>query len=243
MNALSRPLILLALAGGLAHPLTAGDWELGGMFTSARELKASISTNGDYPAVPSAIVETGFTGAWLLGHVHAGYRAFHRQAWSVWIQAQVGQGLSHPELHHKGQVFTAGGSTAETFNGTATYTTAFAGLTVSKAYEIGEFSLGAGVRKHDLSVEGRRQTGAAGVFVYDTFRTSHSDQDLYVHLSFTALQDQGTYQSFQRITFGSGVNSNGPAVHPGPTDWRMSEGYLARTRPNSGVSLTLGVRL
>lgn len=234
---------LLLLASALAPALRAGEWDLGVAFMASREVQSKISTNGSYPALPTAIVVNSFTGPWLQGGLQVGYKFYQRGPWGVWAQGHYVQGLAHPSFFHSGQNLAVGTTETETFNGTASYSSTFAGLAVSRAFQVGELTFGAGVRTHDLSVEGRRQSGLNNVFTYDTYSTSHSDQDVYVHLSFTLQQEHEGFRSFQRFTVGTGIGSDVPAVHPGTSDWRMSSAYLARIRPNTGIGFTLGVRL
>jgi hypothetical protein len=235
-----RALVSIVCAGISAQ---AGEWELGASVAVGPKSNSSISSNGNFPTMPYTIVTSRFSGSWNQGGVHVGYQVAHRGPWGLWLQVQYSEGLSHPSLYHSGENYAVGSTLRETFNGSADYKSMLLGLTVTRQLSAGEIGLSVGSRSHDMTISGRRQTQVDGTFTYDQYSVSHSYRDVLVALSFTVTQDQGSFRSFQKISLGTGFGSSIPTVNPGPSDWRMSEAYLAQVRPSRDIRLTLGVRL
>jgi hypothetical protein len=227
----------------LSPGLRAGEWELGAAIAFGRESNGNISANGNFPTMPYTIVQNSLRGAWNQGGLQVGYEVIHRGPWGVWIQAQYSEGLSHPGIYHSGENYATGSTVTEAFNGTATYKSRFFGIGVTRKFSLVEVGLSLGPRSHDLSVEGSRQNNVNGVFTYDHYTVSHAYRDTFLVLGFAASQPHDGFKSLQKISYGIGFGSTVPAVNPGPSDWRMSEAYLAQFRPNQEVRITLGVRL
>lgn len=226
-----------------AQGLRAGAWEIGGSFATGRESKGTIASNGGFPTIPYTIVQNSFRGAWNQGGVQLGYEVFRRGAWGLWLQGQYSESLAHPGIYHSGENIATGSATTEVFNGTTSYKSRSFGLGVTRSFPFGDIGVSIGPRSHDLSAEGNRQNRINTTFTYDQYRVSHAYRDTFASLSFTLVQKQQGFRSFQKISYGRGFGSTVPAVNPGPSDWRMSEAYLAQFRPNQEFRITLGVRL
>jgi len=221
----------------------AGEWELGGSLGVAQEEKGGTNFSGNWPTVPYTTVQNSFTGAWNQAGLLVGYEALHKGAWGLWLQGQYSEAVSHPGFLHKGETVTGTTTTSETFRGDASYHAQTFGLAVTRRFSFGEVGLGLGLRTHALSADGTRESRNNTTFTYDHYTVSHSYRDTLLTLSFTALQDQGAFRSFQKVSIAGGFGSTAPAVNPGPSDWQMREAYLAQIRPNREFRITLGVRL
>lgn len=220
-----------------------GAWELGGSLAVGKEEKSNINNNGNFPTMPYTMVVNQLSGSWYQGGVQVGYRIFTAGPWAFWAQGQYSAGLSHPSLFHSGENYDLTSATTESFTGSADYKSILGGVALTRKLTVGEIGLGLGYRSHDLSVSGRRQTRVNGTFTYDEYSVDHRYNDLLLAFSYTLTQDQGGYESFQKIVIGLPLGSSVPEVQPGPNDWKMSEAYLAQIRPGWDVRFTLGVRL
>lgn len=227
----------------LAARLQAGEWEIGGAIAVHYGSYGSINSNEQYPTSPYTIVSSSQKGAWTQGGLDLGYEAFRAGQWGVRLQAQYTQSLVHPEIHHSGENVAAGSTLSEVFNGTASYKALALSLGVARTFSFGELGVSAGPRSNDLSVEGRVQNRSNSNFTFANYSVSHTYRDTYVTVNFAMTQQQQGFRSFQKVSLGFGLGSSTPAVNPGPSDWRMSEAYLAQFRPKSEIRILLGVRL
>lgn len=232
-------LLFLSVGTGLR----AGEWELGASLAVAQEEKGQINSLGNWPTTPYTTVKNNFDGLWYQGGIHVGYEVLRRGVWGYWAQAQYSEGLSHPGLFHKGENISVGTTVSETYRGNATYHSHTLGFAITRTFALGELGLGIGRRSHSLSVDGPLETRTNSTFTYSQFAVSHGYQDNLVVLSFTALQNQGKFRTFQKFSMASGFGSTVPTVNPGPGDWQMREAYLAQIRPSREFRVTLGVRL
>jgi len=236
-------LCLISLSTGtIVH---AGEWEIGGSITLGQESKPSITNNGSAPTRPYTIVTNRFSGPWTQGGLHLGYEVVHRGSWGVWLQAHYAKGLVQPNLSHSGVNQLENTLTSEDFHGTASYQSLFFGVGLTRQVSLGEFGFSLGSRAHDLRAEGTTisRDPQSPLPIVAPYSIGHKAKDIFISMSFTAIQDQEGFKSFQKIAVGTGFGASIPAVNPGPSDWKMREAYLAQIRPNHEIRITLGVRI
>lgn len=222
-----------------------GRWEFGATFGSGQESVGTIIDHGTSPTAPYTVVENKFNGPWIQGGLAVGYEVVRLGKWGLWLQSHYSPGLVHPAFRHTGENYASSLNlvSAEEINGTASYTSLMFGLGLTRVFSFGEIGLQVGSRSHDLSMDGKRQTKNNGVITFDSYSVSHSSRDMVASLSFTLVQDQEGFKSFQKFSVGTGFGSTLPVVNPGPNDWKMRDAYLARARPNQEFRFVLGVRL
>jgi hypothetical protein len=241
-TSISRAALPLLIAG-LSAPSNANDLELSASIGMGFMPKGTLTYKGNFPVSPYTTVDNNLNGTWRTGSLNLGYEALRRGQWSFWVHGQFSRSLAQPALHHDGENVNIPSVTKETFDGPATYDATFFGLGVSYRIPIGEIGLIAGPRAQKLSVSGKRQTRVNGTFTYDTVSFSDSSKDTFLLAHITFQQDQGSFRSFERFSYGMGFGESIPSVNPGPTDWKMSSAYLAQFRPNGEFRITLGFRL